>query len=142
MLTLQPTTRWTCIWFLLLRQFCVSFFRKCEVAGLDSTLVAKTYDLKSVYRQVPISSEMTICVFPTSAFTTVSVNVLRCTSWLHFFFGATHSVYSFLRLSRSLYIFAARALYLLTTNFYDDYILASRPGSMDLARNSMDFFFF
>ena len=22
------------------------FFRKCEVAGLDSTLVAKTYDLK------------------------------------------------------------------------------------------------
>lgn len=83
---------------------------------------------------------MTICVFPTSAFTTVSVNVLRCTSWLHFF-GGTHIVYSLLRLSRSLYILAARALYLLTTNFYDDYILASRPGSMDLARSSMELVF-
>ena len=33
------------------------FFRKCEVAGLDSTLVAKTYDLKSAYRQVPMAHQ-------------------------------------------------------------------------------------
>lgn len=40
-------------------------------------------------------------------------------------FGATRSVYSFLRLARMLYTIAARDLLLLTTNFYDDFMLAS-----------------
>ena len=69
--------------------------------------------------------------------------MLKCINWLHSLLEQhiVYIVYSFLRLSRSLYTFAARALFLLTTNFYDDYILASRPGSVDSARNSMDFFF-
>ena len=68
--------------------------------------------------------------------------MLKCINWLHSLLEQhiVYIVYSFLRLSRSLYTFAARALFLLTTNFYDDYILASRPGSVDSARNSMDFF--
>jgi hypothetical protein len=56
-------------------------------------------------------------------------------------FGATHSVYSFLRLARLLYTIATRGLYLLTTNFYDDYILASMPGSVESSKNAMELIF-
>ena len=56
-------------------------------------------------------------------------------------FGATHSVYSFLRLARLLYTIATRGLYLLTTNFYDDYILASLPGSVESSKNAMELIF-
>ena len=56
-------------------------------------------------------------------------------------FGATHSVYSFLRLARLLYTIATRGLYLLTTNFYDDYTLASLPGSVEASKNAMELIF-
>ena len=60
---------------------------------------------------------------------------------LTFPFGATHSVYSFLRLARLLYTIATRGLHLLTTNFYDDYILASLPGSVESSENAMELIF-
>ena len=56
-------------------------------------------------------------------------------------FGATHSVYSFLRLARMLYTICTRELFLLTTNFYDDYILASLPNSVESSKNSMELVF-
>ncbi len=56
-------------------------------------------------------------------------------------FGATHSVYSFLRLARMLYWIAVKGLRLLTTNFYDDFILASPPSLKESARNSMELIF-
>ena len=56
-------------------------------------------------------------------------------------FGATHSVYSFLRLARMLYTICTRGLYLVTTNFYDDFILASRPTCVESAKNSMELVF-
>ena len=34
-----------------------SYFERCEQQSLDSQLVAKTYDLKSAYRQVPIRTD-------------------------------------------------------------------------------------
>ena len=40
-----------------------------------------------------------------------------------------------------LYTICTRALYLLTTNFYDDYILASLPRSVESAKNSMELVF-
>ena len=53
-------------------------------------------------------------------------------------FGATHSVFSFLRLARMLHCIATRGAKLVTTNFYDDFILASSPLLQDSARNSME----
>ena len=56
-------------------------------------------------------------------------------------FGATHSVYSFLRLARMLCTICTREFFLLTTNFYDDYILASLPNSVESSKNSMELVF-
>ena len=92
------------------------FFRRCDAVGQDNTLVAKTYDLKSAYRQVPIREDH-LCF---SFFSIYNCERQRAEVYqlLTLPFGATHSVYSFLRLSKSLRTLAARALYLLTTNFY------------------------
>ena len=115
------------------------FFQQCGEAGLDCKLVAKTYDLKSAYRQVPIREDH-LCYSYFSIYN-CDKDCAEIYQLVTLPFGATHSVYSFLRLSRSLYALAARALYLLTTNFYDDYILASRPSCADSARNSMELIF-
>ena len=56
-------------------------------------------------------------------------------------FGATHSVYNFLRLARMLYTITVRGLFLLTTNVYDDFILATPPDLKDSAANSMELVF-
>ena len=56
-------------------------------------------------------------------------------------FGASHSVYSFLRLARTLFELATKGLMLLTTNFYDDFVLAS-PDCLQLSSaNSMEMLF-
>eukprot|EP00435_Cladocopium_sp_Y103_P074642 s107_g50.t1 len=57
-------------------------------------------------------------------------------------FGATHSVYCFLRLARCIYALVVRGLFLLTTNFHDDFILASQPGLTESSKNnSMELLF-
>ena len=56
-------------------------------------------------------------------------------------FGATHSVYNFLRIARALHSIAARALFLLNANFYDDFILASRSANQTSARHGMEMVF-
>ena len=53
-------------------------------------------------------------------------------------FGATHSVYCFLRLARMIHSIACRGLYLMNTNFYDDFVLMTRPGCEKSANNSME----
>ena len=116
-----------------------AFFQKCGETDRASTLVAKTYDLKSAYRQVPIDeNHLRFSYFCIYNHELKRAEVYQLTTLP---FGATHSVYSFLRLARMLYTICTRALYLLTTNFYDDYILASLPQSMELAKNSMELVF-
>ena len=116
-----------------------AFFQRCGAEGRASDLVAKTYDLKSAYRQVPIAEEHLrfsfFCIFNCETGKPEIYQLLTLP------FGATHSVYSFLRLARMLYTICTRELYLLTTNFYDDYILASLPRSVDSAKNSMELVF-
>ena len=115
------------------------FFRRCEEAGVCSSLLAKTYDLRSAYRQVPVRTDH----LKYSYFAIYNCELDRAEVYqlLTLPFGATHSVYSFLRLSRMLYSIATRALFLLTTNFYDDFILASMPNSTESAKNSMELVF-
>ncbi len=56
-------------------------------------------------------------------------------------FGATHSVYNFLRLARMLYTIMVQGLFLTTTNFYDDFVLATPPRLKASVANSMKLVF-
>ena len=112
------------------------FFHSCSEAGKSTDLVGKTYDLKSAYRQVPIRSDHLVCsYFSVYNWELGKAQIYRLKTLP---FGATHSVYSFLRLARMLYAIAVQGLKLLTTNFYDDFILASPPNLRESAQNSME----
>ena len=115
------------------------WFKQALSYRMGGHLLAKTYDLKSAYRQVPVASSHLkygyVCVYnPDSK----KAEVYRM---LTLPFGASHSVYSFLRLARTLFELATRSLMLLTTNFYDDFVLAS-PDCLQLSSaNSMEMLF-
>ena len=115
------------------------FFKGCKSSGLDSQLLGKTFDLKSAYRQVPICTEHLKYAF---------FSVYNCAKGaaeiyqlVTIPFGATHSVYCFLRLARMLHSIAARGLYLINTNFYDDFVILSRPDAASSASHSMELLF-
>ena len=113
-----------------------SYFEQSGHAGVSSELQAKTYDLNSAYRQVPISADHFkygyLCLY----------NIERGCKEIYrprtMPFGATHSVYCFLRLAKLLHAIACRSLYLLCTNFYDDHILASKSSLCESASNSLE----
>ena len=115
------------------------FFALCDERGVSSGLVAKTYDLKSAYRQVPIRKDhLKFAYFSVLNHRLGRAQIYRLKTLP---FGATHSVYSFLRLSRMLFALATQGLWLLTTNFYDDFILASSPSLEASSKNSMELLF-
>lgn len=100
------------------------FFHCCGESGRASGLIGKTYDLKSAYRQVPIQGDH----LKFSYFRVYNWELERAQIyWLKTLpFGATHSVYSLLRVARMLYYIAVQGLKLLTAFFFDDFILTSR----------------
>lgn len=115
------------------------YFESCKAANCDSSLLAKTYDLKNAYRQVPTHpGHYKYAYFSLYNVQRGRVEIYRLRTMP---FGATHSVYRFLRLAWALYAIATRGLFLMCTNFYDDFILASRASLCDSARNSMELVF-
>ena len=110
-----------------------------SVGWRSCPLLAKTYDLKSGYRQVPVASSHLkygyVCVYnPDSK----KAEVYRM---LTLPFGASHAVCSFLRLARTLFELATKGLMLLTTNSNDDFVLAS-PYCLQLSStNSIEMLF-
>ena len=99
------------------------FFAERSAVSLAGTLEGKTYDLKSAYRQVPIRCDhLKFAYFSIYNCEVDAVEIYRLKTLP---FGATHSVYNFLRLARMLYTILVKGLFLITTNFYDDFILAS-----------------
>ena len=116
-----------------------SYFVTCKQHNMCSALVGKTYDLKSAYRQVPIRSDhLKFAYFSIYNCELDEVQIYRLKTLP---FGATHSVYNFLRLARMLYNIMVRGLFLMTTNFYDDFILASPPQLQDSAARGMELVF-
>ena len=117
------------------------FLRCCREKSQASTMLAKTFDLKSAYRQVPIREARLKYAF----FSVYNNNLLKgkvdIYQLLTLPFGATHSVYCFLRLARMIHCIACRGLYLMNTNFYDDFVLMTRPGCEKSAKNSMELLF-
>ena len=115
------------------------FFAEASGAGVSTALVAKTYDLKSAYRQVPIkASHLKFAYFSVYNHKLGYPQIFRLKTLP---FGATHSVYSFLRLSRMIYSIATRGLFLLTTNFYDDFILASPSCLQQSSKSGLELIF-
>ena len=116
-----------------------AYFEKMMQSSPDCSLLAKTYDLKSAYRQIPVRSDhLKYAYFCIYNHETCSVKIYRSRTLP---FGATHSVYSFLRLAKMLHCVACRGPKLLTTNFYDDFILASCPQLQDSAKSCLEFVF-
>eukprot|EP00438_Fugacium_kawagutii_P036299 Skav217420 [mRNA] locus=scaffold2674:532342:553051:- [translate_table: standard] len=115
------------------------WFEKSDEAAVPAELLAKTYDLKSAYRQVPTHPDHLKYAY--FAVYNCELGRPQIYQLLTLPFGATHSVYCFLRLSRMLFSVATKGLYLLTTNFYDDFILASPPTLSVSAKNSMELLF-
>ena len=115
------------------------FFKLCQDTSKPSNLLGKAYDLKSAYRQVPVRSDhLKFAYFSIYNCEKDCVEIYRLPTLP---FGATHSVFSFLRLAKSLHTLATRALLLITTHFYDDYILASEPHLTESAQNSLELVF-
>ena len=96
------------------------YFEDMNAVGKNGELLAKTFDLKSAYRQIPVRSDHMkygyFCIYNCK---TSCVEIYRSKTLP---FGATQSVFSFLRL--------ARMLRILTTNFYDDFLIGCQPTSI------------
>ena len=116
-----------------------AYFDGMGALGRDSSLVAKTYDLKSAYRQVPVRSDNLkfgyFCIYNHE---NGQVEVYRSRTLP---FGATHSVFNFLRLARMIHCIACRGTHLITTNLYDDFILASNERLKKSSKNCMELIF-
>ena len=97
----------------------VLWFEACVEAGISPELLVRTFDLKSAYRQVGLSSSgrdhACIRVFdPTSG----KVKLFRSNVLP---FGSIRSVHSFLRLSRAIWWTGVVGYRLVWTSFYDDF---------------------
>lgn len=107
------------------------WFDQCNKLSLDPSLLIRTFDLTSAYRQIGLSKKgrdhAFIKVFNPMGKTTSLFQALVLP------FGAVMSVHCFLRLSRALWWLGAKSLKLLWTSFYDDFICAAQP---QLAKSS------
>ena len=116
-----------------------SYFEELDACGKDVSLQAKAYDLKSAYRQIPIRNDHLkygyFCIFNCGK-GAVEINRSRTLP-----FGATHSVYNFLRVVRMIHCISSRGAKLITTIFYDDFIFASNCVLRESAKNCMELIF-
>jgi hypothetical protein len=109
----------------------IFWLRGCKNLQRAASLMVRTFDLSSAYRQVGLSPAG-------RAFSYIRVLCPATGTWAFFQaqvlpFGAVKSVHSFLRLARAIWWIGTTACFLVWSSFYDDYILFSTP---DLVRSS------
>ena len=103
------------------------WFAKSKACCVSSELVARTFDLKSAYRQIGLSPEGR-----KKACLSVYDPHEKCSKLFRLKvlpFGALRSVHSFLRLSGALWFVGASGLKIMWTNFYDDFVVIT-PKSL------------
>ena len=106
---------------------------------MESTIRAKTFDLKSAYRQIPVREEhLRYAYFSIYTCQKGHAEVYQLVTLP---FGATRSVYAFLRFAKMLLFIATQGLFLLSKNFFDDLILLSRPAAQENASRAMELVF-
>ena len=105
--------------------------------GRDSTLLGRTLDLKSAYKQLAVN--------PEQGFVRVMVAFDPKRSKRAFFifnalpFGATGSVYSFNRVAKNLWHIMVSLGCVWTTQYYDDYPNVELKSLSNSSRSFMEF---
>ena len=104
-----------------------------------SKLMGRSFDLKSAYKQLAISpnslSFAFVAVYNPDKARAEVYQLLAAP------FGATRSVYSFLRLSNAVWYIGVKALNLIWSCFFDDYVIFSRDEHVNNAEQSMSLLF-
>jgi hypothetical protein len=112
---------------------------RADSEGNVPKLVGRTYDLKSAYRQVPLSekgrTEAYIVVYSPSD-KSPAIYRLNCLP-----FGATASVYAFNRCALMLWCIGVTQLALPWTNFYDDFTCITHEQLADNTAKTIELFF-
>ena len=103
-----------------------SWMTAAAVSNTDSSLVARTFDLKSAYRQIALCEAGK--KFAHIAVYCPHLQRAQFFKSLVLPFGAVRSVHSFLRLARAIWWIGTKLFKLMWTSFYDDYILLSPPS--------------
>ena len=101
----------------------------------DSEVLGRAFDLKSAYRQLGIHPNSLW-----AAFVVVFNPYKRCPEIFQLQavpFGATRSVFSFLRIAHSLWWRGCSQLKLMWSNFYDDYITFALSGNSKNTENTV-----
>ena len=105
----------------------------------DCQLVGKTVDLSSAYRQLGVAPESRwvsyIAVFDPST-KRPKIFAMRALP-----FGASRSVYGFLRVAHSLWWLGCKMLHLTWSNFFDDFITLAREPESELVAGVVSQFF-
>ena len=103
-----------------------AWFSRCEAASKPSLLWSRTFDLKSAYRQLPLSEDAfrhaVLSVFCPET-KQPSLFQLKCLP-----FGATASVSHFLRAAYSLWFLGCTSGLLIWTSYFDDFWCMSPPN--------------
>ena len=104
-----------------------------------SKLMGRSFDLKSAYKQLAMAKE-------SLSFAFVAVyNPERAKAEIFQLlaapFGATRSVYSFLRLSNAIWYTGVKALNLIWSCFFDDYVVFSRDEHVNNTEQSVSLLF-
>eukprot|EP00435_Cladocopium_sp_Y103_P036553 s4088_g9.t1 len=100
--------------------------------------VGKTFDLSAAYRQLALASESLehayISVFDPNCRKPVIYHMLALP------FGASKSVYSFLRVIHSVWWLGANCLHLCWTNFFDDFVTLARSSEAEVVNGCVKTF--
>ena len=109
----------------------ISLVSKLRDAGKGSQLQSRSFDLSAAYRQLCVSESSK----PFSYTAVYNPKTEQCDVFQQIClpFGSKSAVNAFIRCARCIQYIAAKCLYLPTTCYYDDFVLASVPA---LAANS------
>ncbi len=111
------------------------FMKQLSRAGKSTQVLARSFDLSAAYRQLCVAPSSYrfahICVFDP---VTSTAKVFRqvCLP-----FGSRSAVNAFIRCARCIQWIAAHCLYLPTTCYYDDFVVASTPQLSANSESSM-----
>ena len=105
----------------------------------DKNFVGRAYDLKSAYRQLGVRQDSLWASFIV-VFNPMK-KVPEVYQMLAVPFGASRAVYSFLRVSHSIWWLGCMALGLVWSNFYDDFITFSTDELTSNTDQTVDLFF-
>jgi hypothetical protein len=110
-----------------------------QLSGKSTNLKARTFDLKSAYRQIPLSEQSRefayICVYCPKE-SREKIFKLSCLP-----FGSTAAVYHFNRCAVALWFLGTAALDLLWTNYYDDYTVITPDELVDSTESAVQMLF-